>query len=98
MFGYTAAEMLGRSILTLIPADLHDHEARLQASVQRGQSIRTDDAVRLTKDGRSIDVSVTLSPLRDAAGRFVGVSKIIRDISERNERRHFCNRRVKHWK
>lgn len=83
MFGYTAAEMLGRSILTLIPADLHDHEARLQASVRRGQSIRTDDAVRLTKDGRSIDVSVTLSPLRDAAGRFVGVSKIIRDISER---------------
>ncbi len=83
MFGYTAAEMLGRSVLTLIPADLRDDEARLQASVQRGQDIRADDAVRLTKDGRRIDVSVTLSPLRDAAGRFVGVSKIIRDISER---------------
>jgi PAS domain S-box-containing protein len=83
MFGYTAAEMLGRSILTLIPADLHDEEARLQTLVQRGQNIRTDDAVRLTKDGRSIDVSITLSPLRDAAGQFVGVSKIIRDISER---------------
>jgi len=83
MFGYPAAEMLGRSVLTLIPADLHDDEARLHASVQRGQSIRTDDAVRLTRDGRSIDVSITLSPLKDAAGRSMGVSKIIRDISER---------------
>lgn len=82
MFGYTAAEMLGRSVLTLIPPDFRDDAARLQAAVQRGESIRTDDAVRLTKDGRSIDVSVTLSPLRNAAGLFMGVSKIVRDISD----------------
>ncbi len=83
IFGYTATEMIGRSILTLIPDHLHRDKAWLLATVRGAHDIHTYDAVRLTKDGRSIDVSVTLSPLRDAVGQFVGVSKVIRDISER---------------
>lgn len=83
IFGYTATEMVGRSILTLIPDHLHRDKAWLLATVRGAHDIHTYDAVRLTKDGRYIDVSVTVSPLKDAVGQFVGVSKVIRDISER---------------
>ncbi|MGC4096458.1 MAG: PAS domain S-box protein [Nitrospira sp.] len=83
IFGYTATEMIGRSILRLIPALFHRDKAWLLATVRGAHDIHTYDAVRLTKDGRCIDVSVTLSPLKDAVGQFVGVSKVIRDISER---------------
>ncbi|MBK9308144.1 MAG: PAS domain S-box protein [Nitrospira sp.] len=83
IFGYSATEMIGRSILTLIPDHLHRDKAWLLATVRGAHDIHTYDAVRLHRDGRSIDVSVTLSPLRDAVGQFVGVSKVIRDISER---------------
>jgi PAS domain S-box-containing protein len=83
IFGYTANEMIGRSILTIIPAHLHRDRAWELATVRGMHDIQTYDAVRLTKDGRCIDVSVTLSPLKDAVGQFVGVSKVIRDISER---------------
>lgn len=83
IFGYSATEMIGRSILTLIPEHLHRDKAWLLATVRGAHDIHTYDAVRLTRDGLAIDVSVTLSPLRDAVGQFVGVSKVIRDISER---------------
>jgi two-component system sensor histidine kinase UhpB len=83
IFGYTATEMIGGSILTLIPAHLQRDKAWLLATVREAHDIHAYDAVRFTKDGRCIDVSVTLSPLRDAVGQFVGVSKVIRDISER---------------
>jgi PAS domain S-box-containing protein len=90
IFGYTATEMIGRSILTLIPAHLHRDRAWLLATVRGAHDIHTYyDAVRLTKDGRCIDVSVTLSPLKDAMGQFVGVSKVIRDISERKRAQTF---------
>lgn len=85
IFGYTATEIIGRSILTLIPAHLHRDKAWLLATVRGAHDIHTYDAVRLTKDGRCIDVSVTLSPLKDAVGQFVGVSKVIRDISDRKK-------------
>lgn len=83
IFGYTANEMIGRSILTIIPAHLSRDRAWELATVRGIYDIQSYDAVRLTKDGRYIDVSVTLSPLKDAVGQFVGVSKVIRDISER---------------
>lgn len=83
IFGYTATEMIGRSILTLVPPHLQRDRAWLLATVRGAQDIHTYDAVRLTKDDRCIDVSVTLSPLKDSLGQFVGVSKVIRDISER---------------
>jgi two-component system sensor histidine kinase UhpB len=75
--------MTGRSIQMLIPANLHQDEARLRSQVQNGSVAYTYDTVRMTKDGRHIDVSVTLSPLKGAAGQIMGTSKIIRDISER---------------
>jgi PAS domain S-box-containing protein len=83
IFRYTATEMIGRSILTLIPVHLHRDKAWLLATVRGTHDIHTYDAVLLTKGGRCIDVSVTLSPLKDDVGQFVGVSKVIRDISER---------------
>ena len=83
LFGYTANEMIGRSILTIIPAHLSRDRAWELATLRGRHDIQSYDAVRLTKDGRYIDVSVTLSPLKDALGQFVGVSKVIRDISER---------------
>ena len=83
LFGYTANEMIGRSILTIIPAHLSRDRAWELATLRGTHDIQSYDAVRLTKDGRYIDVSVTLSPLKDALGQFVGVSKVIRDISER---------------
>lgn len=83
IFGYTATEMIGGSILRIIPALFPRDKAWLLATVRGAHDIHTYDAVRLTKDGRCIDVSVTLSPLKDAVGQFVGVSKVIRDISER---------------
>lgn len=82
IFGYTASEMIGGSILTLIPPHRQKDKTWLLSTVRGVQTIHTYDAVRLTKDGRCIDVSVTVSPLRDAAGQFVGVSEIVRDISE----------------
>ncbi len=83
IFGYPAAEMIGRSIQLLIPPDLHYEKIWLRASLHGAPDVHVYDAVWLTKDGRYIDVSVMQSPLRDAAGRVIGVSKIVRDISER---------------
>lgn len=83
IFGYTAVEMIGRSIITIIPAHVQRDRVWALATVRAAQDIHTYDAVRLTKDGRCIDVSVTLSPLKDAVGQYMGVSKVIRDISER---------------
>jgi len=83
LFGYTANEMIGRSTLTIIPAHLSRDRAWELATVRGTHDIQSYDAVRLTKDGRYIDVSVTLSPLKDEVGQFVGVSKVIRDIRDR---------------
>lgn len=83
IFGYAADEAIGHSIQILIPADQHHEKAWLRASLHGAPSVHAYDAVRLTKDGRCIDVSVTLSPIKDAAGRVIGVSKIIRDVSDR---------------
>jgi len=85
IFGYTANEMIGRSILTMIPAHLPRDRAWELSTVRGMHHVQSYDAVRLTKDGRCIDVSVTLSPLKDAVGQFVGVSKVIRDISDRKK-------------
>lgn len=83
VFGYRAAEMVGRSITRLIPVErLHEEEEILE-SVRRGESVRHFDTVRLRKDHRSIDVSVTVSAIKDATGKVIGASKVARDISER---------------
>lgn len=81
IFGYTAGEMIGTSILHLIPADRHGEENQILAKIRRGEKIDHYETVRLTKDRRLIDISVTISPIRDPAGHIIGASKIARDIT-----------------
>jgi PAS domain S-box-containing protein len=83
VFGYAADEMIGQSILKLIPEHLHSDEKEIIESIRAGRRVEHFDTVRLTKDGRLIDVSLTVSPVKDADGRIVGASKILRDISAR---------------
>jgi PAS domain S-box-containing protein len=83
VFGYMAGEMIGQSIRRLIPADLQSEEDAILASLARGERIEHYETVRIAKDGRTINVSVTISPIQDAEGRVIGVSKIVRDITER---------------
>jgi PAS domain S-box-containing protein len=85
MFGYSAEEMIGRPIQTILPADRLDEEAAILARIRQGERVDHFETVRVCKDGRRIDVSVTISPIKDAAGNIVGASKIARDISERNQ-------------
>jgi PAS domain S-box-containing protein len=83
LFGYTAGEMIGRPITALIPPDRLDEEAAILERLRRGERIEHYDTVRLAKDGRLLDVSLTISPIKSAAGVIIGASKIARDISER---------------
>lgn len=83
IFGYTAGEMVGASIMRLIPADRQDEENQILDQVKRGKSVEHFDTLRQTKDGRLINISVTASPIKDAAGKVTGVSKVARDITER---------------
>jgi len=85
IFGYTAEEMVGRSITTIIPPDRHHEENEFLARVRRGERIDHFQTVRQRKDGRLIPVSVTISPVHDADGRVVAASKIVRDLSAASE-------------
>jgi PAS domain S-box-containing protein len=81
MFGYTAAEVIGRSMALLVPLHLQNEETRSVATVRAGRSIENFETVRVKKGGQTIDVSVTISPIRDESGVVVGTSQIARDIS-----------------
>ena len=83
VFGYTAEEMIGQSILKLIPEHLYSDEKKIIENIRAGKRIEHFETVRVTKDGRLIDVSLTVSPIKDADGRVIGASKILRDISDR---------------
>ncbi len=83
ILGYTAQEMIGKSILKLIPEDLHSDEPVIIEKIRSGHRIDSFETVRLTKDRRRIDVALTISPVKDDHGRVVGASKIMRDISSR---------------
>ena len=82
LFGYAAEEVVGRPITFLIPHDRQDEESNILARLRSGERVEPFDSVRLTRDGRSIDVSLTISPVRDAKGQIVGFSKIARDVGE----------------
>jgi PAS domain S-box-containing protein len=83
IFGYTADEMIGRSILKIIPPELQNDEARILDTIARGDRIDHFETVRRTKSGERIEVSLTISPVRDETGKIVGAAKIARDITQR---------------
>lgn len=85
IFGYDANEMIGQPIIKIIPAELRSEEDEILAKLKRGERIDHYETVRVAKDGRRLDVSITVSPVRDKFGRIVGASKIGRDITERKE-------------
>ena len=85
IFGYAADEIVGTSITRLIPADRQDEESVILGKIKRSERVEHFETRRQTKDGRLIDVSVTASPIRDATGQVVGVSKLARDITERKQ-------------
>lgn len=82
-FGYTASEMIGQPVLRLIPPDLQYEEDDILSKIRRGERIEHYETTRVRKDGERIQVSVTISPIRDETGRIIGASKIARDISDR---------------
>ena len=83
LFGYAAEEVIGRSIMILIPPDRLDEETRVLESIQRGERIDHFETVRRRKDGPLVEVSLTVSPVRNKKGRVIGASKIARDITGR---------------
>jgi PAS domain S-box-containing protein len=83
IFGYQADEIVGRSIEILFPADRRNEEDAILARIARGERVADFETARRRKDGQEIDVSLTISPVRDAAGRIIGVSKIARDVTAR---------------
>lgn len=83
LFGYSAAEAIGRHIFLIIPDDRRAEEEDVLARLRRGEKIDHFETVRQAKDGRRIPISLTVSPIRDAKGTIVGASKIARDITER---------------
>lgn len=83
IFGYTADEVIGRPITILIPPENQNEERMILSRLRRGERIETYESIRVTKDGRRLDISLTISPIRDESGRFVGASKVARDITER---------------
>jgi PAS domain S-box-containing protein len=83
IFGYTAEEAIGRSIRLIIPPELQQEEDYILSRLRRGEKIEHFETVRVTKDGRRLDISLTVSPIRNSSGTIVGASKIARDITER---------------
>ena len=83
MFGYTAAEAIGKPVTMLMPPDRVGEEPGILARIRRGERIDHDETVRKRKDGSLLDVSLTISPIKDAAGNVVAASKIARDITQR---------------
>jgi PAS domain S-box-containing protein len=83
MYGYSAEEAIGRSFAILVPPDLRPEAQLIHERLRRGERITQYESVRVRKDGRPIDVALTISPITDAAGAIIGSSAIARDISER---------------
>jgi PAS domain S-box-containing protein len=85
MFGYRAAEAIGQSIRLIIPPERQTEEDYVLDRIRRGEKVEHFETVRITKDGRRLDISITVSPVRDTTGVVVGASKIARDITEKKQ-------------
>jgi PAS domain S-box-containing protein len=94
LFGYAAEEMIGKSITTIIPDHLKPEEPGILARIRRGERIEHYETIRRCKDGRIVDVSLTVSPMRDEHGTIVGASKIARDVTERKQAEAVVARRA----
>ena len=95
LYGYTACEIVGQSVALLIPPHLPDELGRLLAQVRQGLSVGAFDTVRVRKDGRLLEVSVRISPIRSANGTVVGASAIVRDMSGERERQRMAEQSEK---
>jgi len=82
MFGYTSREVIGRPITIVIPADLHDEEKNILNRVRAGKTLAHYETTRISNIGRKLEVSITISPIKDARGVVTGASSIVRDITE----------------
>jgi PAS domain S-box-containing protein len=85
LFGYKAEEAVGRSITLIIPPDRLNEETEILSRISRGERVEHYETVRRAKDGRLIDISLMISPVRDGEGEIIGASKIARDITERKQ-------------
>lgn len=94
LFGYAAHEIIGRSVLTLIPDDRQDEEARIVEKLRRGERVEHFETIRRHKSGALIDISLTISPIRRRDGTIVGASKIARDITERKQSEELLQRQA----
>jgi PAS domain S-box-containing protein len=83
VFGYTAAEAIGQPITLIIPPDLLDEEATILERLKRGERVDHYETIRVRKDGSRVNISLSISPVRDESGRITGASKIARDVTER---------------
>src|SRR5829696_3041031 len=83
IYGYSAQEVLGKPITILAPPDRPNEIPKIHERLRRGEAIKHYETVRVTKDGRLLDISLTISPIRDSSGKIVGASTIARDITER---------------
>jgi PAS domain S-box-containing protein len=83
LFGYTADEVIGKPVTMLIPLERHDEEPAILARIRAGERVDHYETIRQRKDGSFVDISLTISPVRDPDGRIIGASKIARDIGER---------------
>src|SRR5213595_1877983 len=89
LFGYTADEIIGKPITTLVPSERYDEELRIIERLRRGERIVRYDTIGCRKDGTLLDISLAVSPIKDESGQVIGASRIARDITERvrNDRR-----------
>lgn len=87
IFGFSASEAIGQHITLIIPPELHIEEKEILGAIRAGKKIEHFETVRVAKDGRRINLSITVSPIRDGSGEIVGASKIARDISNTNFQR-----------
>jgi PAS domain S-box-containing protein len=85
LFGYRAHEIIGESVMRLIPPDRYDEESSILQRIRRGERVDHYETVRLHRDGSSVPISLTVSPIRDRHNNIVGASSIARDISERKQ-------------
>jgi PAS domain S-box-containing protein len=98
MFGYKASEIIGQSIVKLIPPDRQDEEPHILKRLRAGERVEHFETKRITKYGQLIDVSLTISPIKDETGKIIGLSKIARDITYKKQAVQLLQKREEHFR